>query len=62
MKSSAADPFIRQRNKLKQHIEDGKSTSVNELQILEEKIADIIAEEENDKANCSDNFVMNQIQ
>ena len=56
MKSSAADPFIRQRNKLKQHIEDGKSTSVNELQILEEKIADIIAEEENYKAKLFRQF------
>ena len=56
MNSSAADKFIIQRNKLKQHIEDGKSTSVHELQKLEEKIADIIAEEKNNKAKLFRQF------
>ena len=45
VKSSAADNFIIQRNKLKQHIEDGISSDVNELDKLEGKIAYIIAEE-----------------
>ena len=50
VKTSASDKFIIQRNKLKQHIEDGISSDVIELNKLEEKISDIIAEEENNKA------------
>ena len=60
MNSSAADKFIIQRNKLKQHIEDGISSDVKELDQLEEKIAYIIAEEE--KLNSLNSFVMNQVQ
>ena len=50
MKSSAADHYIIRRNKLKQQIEDGNSCNVDELSNLEDQIADIISEEEKDKA------------
>ena len=49
MKTSAADHLINQRNKLKLSIEDGRSNGIEDLTGLEERISDIIAEEENNK-------------
>ena len=56
MKSTAADHLINQRNKLKQSIEDGRLYDIGDLTRLEERISDIIAEEENNKAKLFKQF------
>ena len=50
IKTSFADKLIDTRNRLKKKIYDGKSTDIDGLHSLEENIAEIIAEEETNKA------------
>ena len=50
IKTSSADNLIDARNRLKKQIDDGKSNNIDDLNRLEEKISEIIAEEETNKA------------
>ena len=50
IKTSSADNLIDARNRLKKQIDDGKSNDIDDLHRLEEKIAEIIGEEETNKA------------
>ena len=50
IKTSSADNLIDARNRLKKQIDDDKSNNIDDLHRLEEKIAEIIAEEETNKA------------
>ena len=54
--TSAADKVIDSRNKLKKKIDDGHSSNNDDLYKLEKQIAEIIAEEESNKAKLFQNY------
>ena len=51
IKVSSADKLIVKRNMLKKQIDEGVSEDVNQLKLIEEKIADILEVEETNKVN-----------